>query len=913
MAKFNRTVARASGVSPVTSAGVASTHEGGLGFTRDAKSELFLLAVANMVGEATFYESAGDRDSRFAELVHAVALQDVDWLGRFIPWLRAEANLRSASLVAAAEAVKARLAAGAAGGNRALIRDACRRADEPGELLAYWTSRYGRALPKPVKRGLADAVAALYNERSLLKYDTETKGYRFGDVIDLVHPTAAADKPDQGELFAHALDRRHQRDKPISPRLAVLRAREQLMSLPVEARRDALLADGGPARLRAAGMTWEALAGWLQGPLDAAAWEAIIPSMGYMACLAAGTPVWLADGTTAPIEDVVAHRLPVLSFDKEWDTRPVKYGANQGPRDHSVGALVPTVPSAWLDMGVRPVASIRFASGRTVTATYDHRWVRQRRGGRQSWEWTTTVGLRIGDRIPVPLTASCFGDEGDALDGYFVGAMLGDGAMTSVTPEFHGDPGDGATAFMREYAAKHGCGVTEHPNGRIVRMRFPFQQWKRNPLAEVLRRYEVWGKRCEVKALPNRPFSREFWIGALSGLIDTDGCVRSRVNPKGTLHGSVEYATVSRQLAQQVCDAMLRLGVTSILRERPVRASSGAIQHRHCLFIVEVNRATAIVQLAGLLDLRIGYKAKALAELVERIGHVRAARSEMHGYDERVALDRVVAIEDAGEEPTYCVTVDTSSLFVANGIVTGNCLRNLRNFDQAGVSDTVAATIAAKLADPDEVAASRQLPFRFLSAYRAAPSLRWAWALEQALGHALAGLPELGGSTLILVDTSGSMHAGFSRDGTLMRWDAAALFGIALAARARKADLVSFSNGTKPFSLKRGESVLAALARWKDGGWFLNGGTNTAACLRASYGKHDRVVIVTDEQAAYDPVSVTASVPAHVPIYTWNLAGYRVGHAPSGGANRHTFGGLNDQAFRMIPLLEERARAGWPF
>lgn len=83
--------------------------------------------------------------------------------------------------------------------------------------------------------------------------------------------------------------------------------------------------------------------------------------------------------------------------------------------------------------------------------------------------------------------------------------------------------------------------------------------------------------------------------------------------------------------------------------------------------------------------------------------------------------------------------------------------------------------------------------------------------------------------------------------------------------------------------------------------------------MRASYGKHDRVVIVTDEQAAYDPVSVTASVPAHVPIYTWNPAGYQVGHTPSGGANRHTFGGLNGQAFRMIPLLESRTRAGWPF
>ena len=117
----------------------------------------------------------------------------------------------------------------------------------------------------------------------------------------------------------------------------------------------------------------------------------------------------------------------------------------------------------------------------------------------------------------------------------------------------------------------------------------------------------------------------------------------------------------------------------------------------------------------------------------------------------------------------------------------------------------------------------------------------------------------------------------------------------------------------KRFDLKRRESVLAALTRWKTGGWFLNGGTQTAACLRASYREHDRVVIITDEQAAHDPKGVTASVPARVPVYTWNLAGYAVGHAPSGAANRHVLGGLNDQAFAMIPLLEAGRNAAWPF
>ncbi len=93
------------------------------------------------------------------------------------------------------------------------------------------------------------------------------------------------------------------------------------------------------------------------------------------------------------------------------------------------------------------------------------------------------------------------------------------------------------------------------------------------------------------------------------------------------------------------------------------------------------------------------------------------------------------------------------------------------------------------------------------------------------------------------------------------------------------------------------------------------GGTNTAEAVRRHYRGHDRVVIVTDEQAWFDArgSDPTQAVPANVPVYTWNLAGYRYGHGPSGVGLRHTFGGLTDAGFGMIPLLEAGRDADWPF
>jgi hypothetical protein len=109
-----------------------------------------------------------------------VAVADPEWFTRFVRWLRSGAIIRSAAVVAALEGARAQVAAGIPG-SRSIVDSALQRADEPGEALAYWLGRHGRSLPKPVKRGIADAAVRLYQERSLLKYDADGRPVRFGD------------------------------------------------------------------------------------------------------------------------------------------------------------------------------------------------------------------------------------------------------------------------------------------------------------------------------------------------------------------------------------------------------------------------------------------------------------------------------------------------------------------------------------------------------------------------------------------------------------------------------------------------------------------------------------------------------------------------------------------------------------
>lgn len=546
MARYNTKGARTATPSAIKSEATPSglTHEGGPGYARDTKSELFLLAVTNFVGQDTFYEKGQLRDDRYVNLVRQVAVADPVWMQQFVVWLRQRANMRTAAMIAGLEGAKALLdfqddpAAPThypmlldhwyqhngsrdydIGPARALVSASLFRADEPGEAMAYWLSRYGRAMPKPIKRGIADAAIGAYTQYSALKYDTGSKAIRFADVIQFVH----AKSGDKSELFKYLLDSRYGNGElPEDTHLALIgynqRVRKHVVDEPT-----VLL---NPSVLREAGMTWEdalSLAGDRVPKKEL--WEALAPTMGYMALL-----------------------------------------------------------------------------------------------------------------------------------------------------------------------------------------------------------------------------------------------------------------------------------------------------------------------------------------------------------------------------------------------------RNLRNMDQAGVGDDVARQVAARLANPVEVERSRQLPLRFLSAYRAAPSLRWSYPLEQAINLSLANVPALPGRTLILIDTSASMNDRLSGRSELLRWDAAVSFGLALAIRAENATVVSFSDRSHVFTLAKGESLLAAIARWKNGGYHLNGGTSTAAAVRQHYAGHDRVIILTDEQAgSYWGGDPGQQVPAHVPLHTINLAGYRHGHAPSGTTNRYTYGGLTDAMFGMIPTVEAGVAGKWPW
>lgn len=241
-------------------------------------------------------------------------------------------------------------------------------------------------------------------------------------------------------------------------------------------------------------------------------------------------------------------------------------------------------------------------------------------------------------------------------------------------------------------------------------------------------------------------------------------------------------------------------------------------------------------------------------------------------------------------------------------------LRNLNNLDKAGVDLKIKYSIGAHLADPNEVAKSKQLPLRFYSAYKNVSDDAWKSYLSTALDHSLANVPKVRGKWLVLVDASGSMWWEMSKKSNLNYYETATVFGAAFA-KANDADIRTYSNSLSPVLPTKGKNTMRIVRDLSGDEYAHRGGTSTAGCLAAAYAEHkyDGVLLLTDEQyngSYYGDGDPSGVIPKNVPLYTFNLAGYQTGHFA--GPNRITVGGLSDAAFSMIANAEGM-RSKWPW
>ncbi len=180
-------------------------------------------------------------------------------------------------------------------------------------------------------------------------------------------------------------------------------------------------------------------------------------------------------------------------------------------------------------------------------------------------------------------------------------------------------------------------------------------------------------------------------------------------------------------------------------------------------------------------------------------------------------------------------------------------LRNLRNMGEAKVDRKLIKKALLRMK------VDRILPYRFIAAAKFAPDMEQE--LEAAMFKSLKEMPKFTGSTLLLVDVSGSMDHPVSSKSDLTRLDAAC--GLAMLARELCDDLVikTFSTNLVSVPSRRGFGLAEAIVKSQPhSSTYLGKAVNF---LNKAEAKHDRIIIITDEQSkdkVPDPVWKNAYV-----------------------------------------------------
>lgn len=192
------------------------------------------------------------------------------------------------------------------------------------------------------------------------------------------------------------------------------------------------------------------------------------------------------------------------------------------------------------------------------------------------------------------------------------------------------------------------------------------------------------------------------------------------------------------------------------------------------------------------------------------------------------------------------------SLIEKNQVPYMAALRNLRNIINANPKNI--DKVYDKLANRDEVLKSKQLPFRFYSAYKEISEMKNITnkpleVLETALDYSVENMEKIPGRTAICIDCSSSMsYYSISSDSTIRCNEIASLLGVMATKICDESVIYLFDHAAYRKLISKNASILETTKNI----CFYGGSTNIAAPIQKMMDdgmKVDRVIILSDNQA----------------------------------------------------------------
>jgi 60 kDa SS-A/Ro ribonucleoprotein len=249
-------------------------------------------------------------------------------------------------------------------------------------------------------------------------------------------------------------------------------------------------------------------------------------------------------------------------------------------------------------------------------------------------------------------------------------------------------------------------------------------------------------------------------------------------------------------------------------------------------------------------------------------------------------------------------------------------LRNLRNALEHNVDGL--GEIIAKVCKKENVLNSKQLPFRYYSAYKALAGLQFGKgknkalnSLEDALNVSIENLPNITGDTAVFVDNSGSMGSCISKKSSLTMADAGNILGALIHKKGINSFAFPFGTIVTPVNLLRAGSVIANAKELGSHSRVHGHGTDAGACIKYLIDndiKVDRIIILSDLQTYGERWSgktfqnrldeYRSMMNSDVWLHSVNLAANGFSMARANHSRVNLIGGFSEKIINMI-LKEE--------
>lgn len=255
-------------------------------------------------------------------------------------------------------------------------------------------------------------------------------------------------------------------------------------------------------------------------------------------------------------------------------------------------------------------------------------------------------------------------------------------------------------------------------------------------------------------------------------------------------------------------------------------------------------------------------------------------------------------------------------------------MRNLRNILDAGVSVAHMQMVCSYIASPAAVATSKQLPFRFLSAYRELKShssnltSMVLEALEDAVMHSAGNIQGFGYNTSVVIacDVSGSMQQAVSKKSIVQLYDIGLMLGMLMQSRCKNVISGMFGNTWKIINMPK-RNVLANVMEYykREGevGYATNGYLIIDDLIRRRV-KADKVMLFTDMQL------YNSNAPGHnfdsywmrykaiapkAKLYLFDLAGHGATPVDIRKNDVYLIAGWSDKIFDILSSIEDAGLA----